>query len=120
MKTVIKLVVLMLVILSVSSVFAVEKSITVNTATNLNGQAIAPGDYKVSYEVKGSTAEVKFMQGSKVVAKATGEVRESTTPAPYSGIIDRTNTDGTRTLVEVQFSKQKSSIRFDTDTAVGK
>jgi len=116
-----KMLVLMFVCLFAVCALAAEKSMTVTTATTFNGHAVAPGEYKVSYEVKGNIAEVKLLQAGKTVATATGEVVEQKIPSRYNAIVNQTNPDGTSKVVEIQIANQKQVIKLNTEnTAVGK
>ena len=95
------------------SAFAVEKSLTIYSDTYLNGQKLAAGDYKVDYEINGSTAQVKLLKGKKnVVASATGQLVERDSPASQTSVTRTNNPDGTSSIVELQFEKQKAAIRF--------
>jgi hypothetical protein len=94
------------------SVFAAQKSVTVYSETTLNGQKVAPGDYKLDYQISGSTAEVKLLQSKKVVASATGQVVDRESPAAQTAVVRSQNPDGTSSIVEIQLANQKSSIRF--------
>jgi hypothetical protein len=100
------------VIMAAMSAFAAEKSITLQSDTTLNGQKLAAGDYKVVYNLKGSTTEVKFMQGKKDVASATGQVVENDAPAADTLVVRSQQPNGASSIVELQLAHQKSSIRF--------
>jgi len=116
-----KAIVLALVCMLAVCAFAAEKNVTFVSPSNMNGKTIAPGDYKVSYDIKGSTADVKLLQGKKVVATATGQVVENTKPAPYNAVVNQKNADGSNSVVEFQFANQKQTIRLTTEgTAAGK
>jgi len=116
-----KAIVLTLVCLLAICAFAADKTITFSSASTMNGKVVAPGEYKISYDIKGSTADLKLMQGKKVVATATGEVVEQKTASPYDAVVNRKNADGTNSVVEFQFAKQKQVIRLAPEaTAVGK
>jgi hypothetical protein len=114
--------VLIIVVLSLAAcAFAADKSITVSGPTNFNGKAIQPGEYKLNYEIKGSVAEMKLMRGGKTVATATGQVIEMKDPAAYNSVVNQSNPDGTSNIIEIQFAKQKTAIRLNSDaSAVGK
>jgi hypothetical protein len=93
--------------------FAAEKSITVYSDSTLNGQKVAAGNYKLQYDLNGSTAQVKLMKGKKdVVATATGQVVENETLPAETAVIRAQQPDGSSSIVEIQLAKQKSSIRF--------
>jgi hypothetical protein len=100
-----------------ASAFAGQKSITVYSETTLNGQKVAAGDYKLDYQISGSTAEVKLLQSKKTVASATGEVVNAETPAAETAVVRSQNPDGTSSIVEIQLANQKSSIRFAPEAA---
>jgi hypothetical protein len=94
------------------SAFATQKSILLSGDSTLNGQKLKAGEYKVDYQVKGQNAEVKFIRNNKVVASATGEVVTLDKPANDSTIQRSSNPDGTSTITEIQFEKDKSAVRF--------
>jgi len=99
------------------SAYATEKSITLTHDCILNGQKVAAGDYRVDYEINGSTADVKFVRGRKTVATATGEVVALDHVPADNGIVRTNNPDGSSSIVELQFEKTKSAIRFAQDPA---
>lgn len=113
---------LLLVCLLAVCAFAGETSVTINSKSNVAGTTIAPGQYKVSYVIKGSTAEVKLTQAGKTVLTTTGNVVENKDASPYNAVVSQTNADGTNSVVEFQFAKQKQVIRIGADTtgAAGK
>lgn len=118
-----KVFVLLFVCLLAVCALAAEKSMsmTIASATTMNGHAVAPGEYKVSYVINGSTAEVKLLQGGKTIATATGEVVDQNTPAPYNAVVNQANANGSSSVIEIQFAKQKQVIRINPEgTAVGK
>jgi len=116
-----KFAIILLVCLLAICAFAADKSVTINTKTTLNGQTLTPGEYKVSYEIKGPTANVKLSHAGKTVATATGQVVEQKDPSVYTGIVNQTNADGSQNIIEIQIANQKSVIRFNADnTAAGK
>lgn len=99
------------------SASAAQKSVTVYSDSMLNGQKIAAGDYKVDYEINGSTAQVKFLKNNKTVASSAGQVVEEENPAPQTAVTRTQNPDGTSAIVELQFAKQKTAIRFAPDAS---
>lgn len=94
------------------SAFAAQKSVTVYTDSTLNGQRVTAGDYKLDYEISGSTANVKLLKGKSTVASATGQVVEQDSPASQTAVVRATNPDGSTSIVEIQLANQKSTIRF--------
>jgi hypothetical protein len=101
------------------SAVAGDKSLTLSSATSLNGQKIAPGEYKVKYNVSGSTADVQILKDKKQVATASGQVVENGLVANRDRVVLRNNGDGSTKLIEIQFANQKTAIRFDGETNAG-
>jgi hypothetical protein len=118
MKNLVKGFVFLSALLLAVGAFAAERSLTIYSPMSVNGAKLAPGDYKVHYDLKGSNAEVKFMQGKKEVASATGQVVEKER-AQRDGIVTQKDGDGSTRLVELQFANQKSSIRFVPESSGG-
>jgi len=116
-----KIVLVLLVCLLALSAFGAEKSLTIYGKAMLNGQTVAPGDYKVAVDVKGTTAELKLIKSGKTVATVTGEVVELKDAPKDTMLMYQANADGSRTVKEIQFINEKQAIRFVTDGgAVGK
>jgi hypothetical protein len=114
-----KLAVWMLVLTVAVGAFAGDKSLTFSSATSLNGQKIEPGEYKVKYNVNGSTADVQILQNKKQVASAAGQVVENGITANRDRVVLQNNGDGTTKVVEIQFANQRTAIRFASDSASG-
>lgn len=116
-----KIILVLLVCLLALSAFAGDKSLTIYSKASFNGQTLAAGDYKVAVDVKGATAEVKFLKDGKTVATATGEVVQLNQAPKDTGILYQANADGSRTVKQIQFMNQKQAVRFNGDsTAAGK
>lgn len=107
-----KVIAIAFVCLLAISAFAGEKSVTLVTPTSMSGKAIAPGDYKVSYDIKGSTADVKLIQNGKTVATATGQVVENKDKSRYTAVVNSKNADGSASIVEFQFTNETQVIRM--------
>ena len=115
-----KFVVILVCLLAVCA-FAADKSIIITSATTLNGHAVAPGNYKINYVMKGSAAEVKLIQDGKTIATASGEVVENKDASPYNAVVNKTNADGSNSVIEIQFAKENKVIRLCGEgTAAGK
>ena len=94
------------------SAFAGTKSVLLSTDSMLNGQKLKAGEYKVDYKVDGQNAEVKFIRGNKTVASATGQVVSLDKAPNDSTILRSNNPDGSSSITEIQFEKDKSAVRF--------
>lgn len=97
------------------SALAATKSVLLSSDSMLNGQKLKAGEYKVDYKVDGQNAEVKFMRGNKTVASATGQVVALEKAPNDSTILRSNNPDGTSSITEIQFEKDKSAVRFAPD-----
>ena len=117
MKTVLTAILLTLL---VAAAFAGDTTVKFTTTTLINGTKVPAGEYTLRYDIKGKTADVKLMQGTKTIAKTTGTVIENKDKAAYDGVVRESNPDGTVALKEVQFGNKKEAIRFEEAPAVGK
>jgi len=83
----------------------------VNDAT-LSGKTIPAGEYVVKYEVDGTSAQVKFLKGSKEIASANGQVKNLTRKPGSTQVV--VNTEGNaRSISEIQFGGKETAISFD-------
>ena len=102
-----------------TTAFAGDKSVTLSAPTTINGQKIAAGEYKVRYQVSGSTADVHFLKGKKEVASTSAQVVQIASVPPSDSVVTTANGDGSSRLVELQFANQKSAIRFGSESSGG-
>jgi hypothetical protein len=122
-KTMKKSVALMLALFTIFALtaFAADQTVHFNTPMNVAGTKLPAGDYTLRYEIKGKSADVTVLQGSKTVATTKAELVDRTDPAPYNSIVRTENSDGTSNLKEIQMANKKQVIRLQTEeTAVGK
>ena len=98
--------------------FAGDKNVTFTAPTTINGQKLAAGEYKLRYEVSGTTAEVRFLKDKKEVASTSAQMVEVAAPRSDS-VVTRDNGDGSSKLVELQFANQRSAIRFGSESSSG-
>lgn len=104
------------------SALAKEKSesLTLYHDATLNGATVPAGDYVVKYDTDGTTAQVKFMQGKKEVASATGQVKNLAKKAPANQIVLDTENNA-RNISEINFNGKDTAITFGSATpAAGK
>ena len=107
---------LILTLLLSLSAFAKPKTttITIFHDASLNGTTIPAGQYVLKYDLEGTNANVKFVQGTKEVASATGQVK-TLAKKPGSDQVVFGNNDGGQGLniKEIQFGGKTSAISFD-------
>ena len=95
-----------------------SESITLFHDASLNGTNIPAGDYVVKYDVDGTNAQVKFMQGKKEVASASGQVKTLPKKAPSNQVV--LNNEG-RSIAEIDFGGKDTAITFgSTGSSAGK
>ena len=119
MKKILSCVALAMVLLVAMGAFAGDKTITLSESTSINGQKLAAGEYKVKYQVNGSTADLHFLKGNKEVASASGQVVEMANAAREDSVVTTANGDGTSKLIELQFANKKSAIKLGSESSSG-
>jgi hypothetical protein len=84
----------------------------------INGTNLPAGDYTLKYDVNGNNAQVKFMQGSKEVATAEGQVKTLPNKVNSSQVV--LNNDS-RSISEIDFGGKDTAITFGSpSTSAGK
>jgi hypothetical protein len=104
------------------SAFAGSKStnITLSQDVTLNGTNLPAGNYVVKYDVDGSNAQVKFTQGGKEVASASGQVK-TLTKKPFTNQVLLNTSGGTATISEIDFGGKDTAVTFGSaDASAGK
>jgi hypothetical protein len=81
-----------------------KDTVTINHPVQLNGTTIPAGDYKVTCETNGTTAQVKFMQGKKEVASATGQTKELGQRFPTARLLLNTGGGGVPSIQELDLT----------------
>ena len=100
------------------SALAKEKSesVTLYHDATLNGANVPAGDYVVKYETNGSSAQVKFMQGGKEVASATGQLKNLSKKAQSNQVVIDTENNA-RNISEIDFGGKDTAISFSSASA---
>ncbi len=88
-----------------------KDTVTLNQDVQLNGTTIPAGDYKVTCETNGTTAQVKFMQGKKEVASATGHTKELGQKMPTARLL-LTNSGGVASIQELDLTGTTTGVVF--------
>ncbi|MGA3053057.1 MAG: hypothetical protein ABSD63_02525 [Candidatus Korobacteraceae bacterium] len=99
--------------LSISALAGTIKkdTVTLSQDVQLNGTTIPAGDYKVTCETSGTTAQVKFMQGKKEVASATGHTKELGQKMPTARLL-LTNSGGVASIQELDLTGTTTGVVF--------
>jgi hypothetical protein len=88
-----------------------KDTVTLSQDVQLNGTTIPAGDYKVTCETNGTTAQVKFMQGKKEVASATGHTKELGQKMPTARLL-LTNSGGVASIQELDLTGTTTGVVF--------
>jgi len=97
-----------------------SENITLYHDATVNGTNLPAGEYTVKYDVEGSNAQVRFMQGNKQVAAATGQVKTLSKKTGSSQVV--LDTEGNmRSISEIDFGGKDEALTFGSNgTAAGK
>jgi hypothetical protein len=93
-----------------------KDTVLINHEVQLNGTTIPAGEYKVTCETNGTTAQVKFMQGKKEVASATGHTIELGQKLPTARLL-LNNGGGVPSIQELDLTGTTTGIVFGSTTA---
>lgn len=90
-------------VLFAASAFAANKaSIDLTHPTQVAGQELAPGSYKVEWEGSGSDVHLTILRGSKQVATTSAQVVEMKVKSPDTSALVTVNPDGSRSLSQIR------------------
>jgi hypothetical protein len=92
-----------------------SESVLLFHPTQINGKTLPAGEYTVKYDTTGSTAQVKFLKGSKEVASASGQVKQLATAPQYNQIVTQDG-GGSLTISEIDFGHSTTGVSFDAGT----
>jgi len=89
-----------------------SRTLTLRPGLTLNSARLAGGDCEISWESYVTDATVKFTQDDYLVATANGHWVKRETKYKRDAFVYRRNGDGSRTLLEIQFSGMSRALRF--------
>jgi hypothetical protein len=90
-------------VLFTASAFASNKaSFDLQHPTQVGGQELAPGSYKVQWEGSGSDVHLTILRGSKQVATTSAQVVEMKVKSPDTSALVTVNPDGSRSLSQIR------------------
>jgi hypothetical protein len=109
MKRLAKSLVLMAVVLVAMAALAAESTkVTVSQPSTLNGTQIAPGDYKVTWDVSGDKAQVNITSGKKSVATTEAKIVRREMANTYTAVVR----DDTGSIKRVLIGGKKTVLVF--------
>ncbi len=84
---------------------------------NVEGKALNPGHYTVTWEGTGPNVQVTVLQGKQAVATFPAHLTEQTTRNSEDAYGSSAETDGTRTLTAIYPNGKRFSIEIDQNAA---
>jgi hypothetical protein len=84
---------------------------------NVEGKALNPGHYTVTWDGAGPSVQVTVLQGKQTVATFPAHLTEQTTRNTEDAYGSATETDGSRTLTAIYISGKRYSIELDQNAA---
>jgi hypothetical protein len=111
--TVAKGLVMGLILLLASGAFAATKAtLSLQSATTINGTTLKAGEYKLEWDGSGPNVEVSIKQGRTVLAKVPAKVVELGATSPNNAALVKKNDDGSRTLAGARFEGRKIALEL--------
>lgn len=91
-------------VLFAASAFAANKgSFDLQHPTQVGGQELAAGSYRVQWEGTGNDVQLTILRGSKQVATSSARVVDMKIKSPETSALVTVNSDGSRSLSQIRF-----------------
>jgi hypothetical protein len=106
----------MLAILSSVSALARDKnqhSVEIPNSVQVGDTQLKPGSYQVEWQGTGPEVRVNFVRGGKTVATVPGTLKTKDAKVTQDEIVTDTTSANTKTLEEIDFSRNKESLTFE-------
>lgn len=103
------------VLLLPASVFAAntnKKSLHLYEKITVNGQQLAPGDYKVEWNGSGPDVTINIVKGRDMVATANAQMVSQTESNDQDGYALKPGKDGSQSLSQVFFTGEKYDLNI--------
>jgi hypothetical protein len=102
---------LAMAVLFATSAFAANKtSIELKRDAVVAGKTLTAGKYNVTWEGQGQNVDLSVTKGKEVVVKTPAHLLDLPTVAANDALVMKDNTDGTRTLSQIQISGKKFAL----------
>lgn len=106
-----------LALLLATSAFAANKpnkgSFQLSEPLTVSGHELKAGQYKVTWEGTGPDVEAMILSEGKLVATVPAHVTDFRQSQPNNAVAASPNSDGTKSLTEVDFAGKKYALSFD-------
>jgi hypothetical protein len=106
----------MLALLSSVSALARDKnqhSVEIPDSVEVGDTQLQPGSYQVQWQGAGPEIQVNFVRDGKTVATVPGTLKTNDAHVTQDEIVTNTTSANTRTLKEIDFSRNKESLVFE-------
>jgi hypothetical protein len=90
---------------------------TVGENVQIGSTQLKPGDYKAEWSGDGPNVQVQIMKGSKVVATVPAQVIPQKQELENTAVVYKTGDNGSKTIDQIDFAKQKASLKLGTDSS---
>jgi len=95
--------------------FAREKNhhnVVIPEVVQVGSSRLAPGEYTMEWNEKGSTAEINFLQHGKSMAQASAKVVNLSHPAASDSVIMTAEAGSAGDLEQIEFGGKKEAFSF--------
>jgi hypothetical protein len=92
-------------------------SLQIYEKVNVEGKALDPGKYTVTWDGAGPNVQVTVLQGKQTVATFPAHITEQATRNTENAYGSAAETDGSRTLTAIYISGKNYSIELDQKAA---
>jgi hypothetical protein len=107
-----------LAVLLATAAFASNRgSLNLADSTMVNGQKLAAGDYKVTWDGTGPNVQLNIMQGKKTIATVPAHMVDLKEAASANSAVVHKNDDGSKTLSEIRLSGKKFAFAVGSEQA---
>jgi len=94
-----------------------KASIQLYEKVSVEGKALNPGKYTITWDGSGPSVQVTVLQGKQTVATFAAHVTEQTTRNPEDAYGSSADTDGARTLTAIYPNGKRFSLELENKSA---
>jgi hypothetical protein len=94
-----------------------KASIQLYEKVNVEGKALNPGKYTISWDGSGPNVQVTVTQGKQTVATFAAHVTEQNTRNPEDAYASNADTNGSRSLTAIYPNGKRFSLELDAKSA---
>ena len=106
-----------LVALAGSALAATKASMDLLHPASVAGTQLAAGNYTLQWDGQGDQVQLQILQGKKTVATVSAHVVKVDHPVRDNSVMVTPNSDGSQTVVRINFSKKDFALEPDSEGA---